>query len=880
MVHNAAIGALVRDLIKATAKTSSEAQLEQYKRAALRTLAESQSSRINQFHVYARLEGLVEKARILNNDPLADALHLRLTELSSRSDKWTPEVLSLLLQLSDRPVHNNKVEDLILLEPGPSFAPLTWSDIVADDPLDNQDSIWDNVDFAGDGSDEEEVLRTDISDSSAQTPDSSLLDDKRVEAQLGDLLRPKDDPALHLIVDAQFWRPKARVDSMEDPEAGKDHPPELLLTESQIIREVIFMLLGLPTTVFDLDANERLVVSAGLGIRHVSPASVIHLLGNFAKIGDQLRIVRRWIHRETLLTLEQTFQAAIETRLGDLDLSLNEIHAQFLKPRTETVPSLLQVYSEVYRRSQLMQQTADILMSLKPVRPFGVLECLYEKTCANQSIGNTDGYEYMAKLFFECFQAYIRPVKSWMETGQLRKNDQIMFIKENQDEVPLTSLWNDQYHLVREGNDDLYAPNFLHVAAMKIFNTGKSVHFLRHLGYEGRRPGMQAVADPIMTFENVCNPADLGTLSPFPELFNEAFDTFIASSYHSSASMLRAQLEAKCGLRRVLDALEYIYFFRNGALSTDIALKIFQRIDHGSARWNDNFALTEVFRKTFSAISCIDVDSLDVRSTRTIGRGKPHQARRSMGALEDLRVIYALPWPIANIVKIESLMIYEHIFVLLTQIRRAKYLLQMQKLPENRSLAMEKDLLLIYGLHHRLLWFADTVLTYVTDMVLLASTIDMRLKMMRAEDVDAMVAVHEAYISQLQSQCLFTKQHGPIRQAIMSLLDLTVLFSDIQASYTMQTTLSTSENMQTKQHIIADSDSDDDEIDHYQVGDAVANSVSDAGLSNTDRLKSMDDTFRKLHGYVTAAVQGISKAESGTCWEMLATSLAVGLACP
>jgi gamma-tubulin complex component 5 len=877
MAHTAAIGALVGDLIKAAVKTSSQAQLEQYKRAALRTLAESQSSRINQFDVHARLEGLVEKARILNNDPLADALHLRLTELSSRSDKWTPEALSLLLQLSDRPVRNNKVEDLVFLQPGPSSAPLTWSDIVADDPLDNQDSIWDNVDFAGDGSDEEEVLRTDLSDSSEHTPDSSLLDDERVEAKLGDLLRPKDESALHLLVDAQFWRPKARVNSTEDQEAGKDNPPELLLTEIQTMREVIFMLLGLPTTAFNFNANKRLVVSTGLRIRHVSPASIIHLLGNLAEIGDQLRIVRRWVRRETLLTLEQTFQAAIETRLGDLDLSLNEIQTRIQKPPPETVPSLLQLYSEVYRRSQFIQQTAGILMDLKPARPFGILECLYEKICANQSIGDTDGYEYMAKLFFECFQAYIRPVKSWMETGQLSKHDQVMFIRKKQDEVPLTSLWNDQYHLVREGNDNLYAPNFLHVAAMKIFNTGKSVHFLRHLGYEGRKPGMQTVVDPIMTFENVCNPADLGTLSPFPELFNKAFDTFIASSYHSSASMLRAQLEAECGLWRVLDALEYIYFFRNGALSTDIALKIFQRIDHRNARWNDNFALTEIFQETLSAVSCIDVDSLDVRSNRTVVRDKPHQARRSMGALEDLRVIYTLPWPIANIVKIESLMIYQHIFVLLTQLRRAKYLLQMQKLPKDGSPTMEKDLLLIYGLHHRLLWFTDTVLTYITDMVLLASTIDMRLKMMRAEDVDAMVAVHEAYISQLQSQCFFTKQHGPIRQAIMSLLDLTVLFSDIQASFAMQTTSRISENMQTRQRRIADSDSDDDGKDDYDAGETVANSVSGAELSNTERLKSMDDSFRKLHGYVTAAVQGISKAESGTCWEMLATSLAVGL---
>ena len=881
MAHTAAIGPLFEELVKATIKTSSEAQLEQYKRAALRTFAESQSGRINQFDIHARLDGLEEKARILNNDSLADALHLRLAELSSRSDQWTPEILSLLLQLSDRPVHNTKVEDLVLLEPDPSPATLTWSDIVAEDPLDNQDGIWDNVDLAGDGSDEDEVFKIDRSDDSEHTPDSSLLDSEIIEAKLEDLTWPDDDSGLREIVETQFWKPNAVTSSAKESEQGKDHAPKLLLTEVQAIREVIFMLLGLPTSTFTLNGNEKLLLSPRFWVRHLSQESITNLLQELAEIGDKLRIVRRWVERETAVPLEQTFQAAIESRLRDFHDNLNEIQANFLKPQLQFTPSFLQLYDEVYRSSRVIQQIHGILMDLKLTAecelPFGILECLFEKTCANQSIGDADGYESMAKLFFECFRTYLRPIQSWMETGQLSKHDRVMFVRKSPKDVPLSFMWQEQYHLIRRDKAKLHAPTFLHVAAMKIFNTGKSVNFLKHLGYEEDKSGRQSLSDYAMTFENVCQPAGLGMLSPFPELFDMAFDTWIASKHRSSSLMLRKQLESECGLQKSLDALEFIYFFRNGALSLNIALKIFERIDHGNCRWNDNFVLTELFQETFSATACIDLDSLDVRSNATAVHDNLLRARRSMGALEDLRVTYMLPWPIANIIKTESLEIYQHIFVLLIQLQRAKYLLQMQKLPKNISPAVEKYLLLMYSLHHRLLWFTDTVLTYVTDMVLLASTIDMRLKMMSAEDVDAMIAVHEAYISQVQDRCFFTKQHGPIRQAITSLLDLTVLFSDIQASFVTQIYSGRPEYHRTRESKFADLDSEDDEDNAHDAGKMGVNSVSNTELPNIDRLKSMSDTFRKLHGFVAAVVQGVSKADSAPCWEMLANSLAVGL---
>ena len=51
-----------------------------------------------------------------NEDPLADALGERLDKLTALQVKWTPEILHLLLELSDQPVSKSKLERLHFLK--------------------------------------------------------------------------------------------------------------------------------------------------------------------------------------------------------------------------------------------------------------------------------------------------------------------------------------------------------------------------------------------------------------------------------------------------------------------------------------------------------------------------------------------------------------------------------------------------------------------------------------------------------------------------------------------------------------------------------------------------------------------------------------------
>lgn len=878
MAHNLHIAILVEELVLTTNKNLSASEVDEYKRSTLATLSNASSGRINQFEISTRLGGLQEKARILNNEPLANALHDRLQELSTTTNQWIPEVLSLLLHLSDRPVHKARIEDLQLLQPLRPPAPLSWSDIIADDPLDDSDNIWKNIDFTADESDEDEFSELDDAEDTDTSLHASPIEWKDPKVELEDLIVPINDSVLHRIESAQFWRKDGTEATNID---GKG--PELLLTEVQAVREVIFMIQGLPTSMFIPNIIEAIAISEGVSIRHVSQNSLTALLEAFANIGTKVRNVRQWTGRKPEIPLEQTFGASLSFQLAMLDRKLSEIELSVLDSRTGSVPTLLYLHEAVSGSTRLIQQLDDVLRDLSGIPnselPFRMLESLFDRTCASQRVGDAEGYEFMADLFFECLRTYIRPIRLWMEKGQLSGHDSVMFIRKNVVNVPLESLWRNQYELVRRPDGNLNAPMFLHLASTKIFNTGKSVDFLRHMGFQGGEFGRQSPDRPEMTFQTVCQPADLGLLSPFPELFDMAFRSWVVSKHHESSSTLREQLESRCGLQGCLDALEFIYFCRNGALSSNAANAVFEWIDGGSHRWRDNFVLTELFRSAYRTIPCIELDRLEMHVDAASAQNSWRCARRSMGVLEDLRISYRLPWAVANIIRKDSFQIYQRVFVLILQIYRAKYLLQGQSC---LSTAVDNMYLLSRHVHLRLLWFVNVMLTYITQMVVLATATGMRTEMRLAADADGMIEVHEAYITKLESRCFLTKSHRPIRQALLSLLDLTVLFANLRTS-SRKTTGSTANDRpvisrrKTNHDALPvsneslDSDSNDDSDSEASVGSEPCTEPS-----SLDRLRHISDTYSKLHSFITVAVQGVSKADSASCYEMLASSLAAG----
>lgn len=841
----------------------------------------------------AQLAGLEEKFRVLNNDELADALQVRLQELAPKSDRWTPEVLSLLLQLSDQPAKRTKIEDLDLLKPEPLPSPLTWPQIIAEDPFDNKDGTWDIPDFAADGSDEDEDI---VSSETTPAPPATNLQTEVDGAGNVDLLvTPPDSFALEDIVRAQFWRSTKGLHTPKNPSDSHVEPSSsMVLTETQAIREVIFMLLGLPTSIFVPNQRGGLTISTSCEIKYLSQDSLRQLLQGFISLRDELLIIRKWLTRQESVPLLQTLQSALALRVRNVDNEFSMIQGRINNLSKPFTASLLSLSDETNHITRSVQQVAQLLAQTAPYSqdhvPFRILELLHSASCISHSIGDVESYKFMATLFFDCFNTYLKPVMHWMRFGEVSRANHGFFVRVNEEQVAPSLVWQKQHHLVQDESRYLHAPRFLDIAAKKIFTTGKSVNFLRMLGEDIGDISDRCTIDPQLNYRNVCGQDELSGLSPFSELFGVALETWIGNQHSSSSHTLRLRLESQCGLRKSLDALEFIYFSRNGALASNIMRTIFDRMDRGIEAWNDGFLLTELFQSIFKAISCIEVGRLAVRPPHNCHEDI-QSSRRSMKVLETIRVWYALPWPVANIIKQESIFVYQRIFVLIMQTHRAKHMLERErlitsKMPNSESEHRESHL--VFTLRHRLLWFSNTLLVYLTDMVLATASANMRANVTAAEDVDGMIAVHEAYVSKLEQQCLIDERLKQIHQAMISILDLVILFSDARASYTGKSNLDHTNRLviptpnrqrmsiKRDRRVEAGSDSSDDEA---QANDDIADLsyIRFEDISYTQRLLNMHARFTELLNFVIAGLHGIHRSGGEPCWEVLAEILVTGI---
>ena len=861
-------------------------------RHALNTLKTTVSVRTNQFEISERLEGLAEKFRVLNNDELAHALQVRLQELGTTPSKRTPEILSLFLQLSDNPAQNSRIEDLDRVERPSTSAPLTWADVFAEDPLDNHEGIWDTIDYADQSSEDGVITPELVSRSDDKGSVGSQEEDELIHLQ-DVIIPPADFALLDAVTKAQFWK--------EDYNANEAHgdndtqvygQPVTYITETQVIREALFMLLGLPSTVYSSNVHGYFVASTKYCIRHASMNALQHILKSFASLGDQLKLIRAYVRGAETVSLVQSFQAILAMRLRDVDGLLTKIQSRIINPSKGETVTLLSALMEIQVAALPLCKIAETVVVTcqeQKGNPFIILEELYDIIVSSEAIGDMNTYQFAAKVFFYCFNVYLKPIRAWMETGKLDKNEHTIFVKKEPHVLPLASLWTDQYVLSYDHQGHLHAPRFLHLAAKKIFTTGKSVIFLERLGQASGYKQGAATSETPLNYSTVCPPSTQG-LCPFADLFAMALNEWITNKHHSSSMRLREVLGGYCGLWNSLDALESIYFSPDGAIRSQIASSIFRRIDEGRETWNDRFILTGIFRERLSNFDCVDIQRLAIRSAPE-SRSSELCNQRSIKALSNVLISYTLPWAVANTIKAESLTTYQRVSVLLLQVERAQQLLYQGLLPRRGApSAMDDESIhrLIFSLRHRLLWFVNTLQTYLTTIVLPKSSADMRQRMRKAEDLDEMIDVHQNYILHLEDQTLLSERLASTHQAIISLLDLTVLFSDISASYAAKTAAntrpdtsrrkgSTSQTLRSQQRNSGGASSSED-TDAEEIGGKSQEQHARArDMSHLPRMRKLSTTFTQLLGFVQAGLHEAIRTGKEPCWEILVDGLALGL---
>lgn len=840
---------------------------------ALRNVKAQQYVRTNQFEVESRLNGLIEKFQVLNRDDLADALQARLTELSNIRNKWTPEILHLLLELSDRPVEKTELEDLYQLEQHVTTTPeLTWADIIADDPLTDEE-LWRDVSFSPGSSEDEIVLVSSPSRRTKRSPQKPISD-QHDQPNLKAAIVPIDIGQLDVMKCSQFWR--------------STHPQECIdvrlgmgstVSEIQVTRECILMLRGLPTILFMIKGS-KVSFSGRYQLPDIQPSTFEHAMSSFARIGSQLLHLRLWLKKSRKEVLLQAFQASLGSRIRQYDKKLTEIESRLVAPDRPVTVSILSILEDVKALARPLLRLEEIVRMLSDSdRSFLYLELLYETICNTQAVGQFDLFEPMKGIFFEDLEVYLKPVRLWMEQGELIGSDSSFFIARSDDEN-LAHSWHG-YYFCRTGDDDrILAPSFLHPAGRSILNAGKSIVFLRKIGYTGNL--VNSTNEPRLDKSTPSGNIDEFNMIAFSEAFSASFDSWIRSKYGPASSILTQRLRRDCGLERYLDSLALIYLSRDGVLFQEFADQVFQRLDrwlgawNTSCRtaWNDCFLLTELIQRVFA--SHMDAKGLSI----TINPVKFN--RQSVKPLSSIEIGINIPWPISEIIPYVSLQLYRRVFTLLLQIYRAKYLLR-QENAMIRHFGSDKTTV---SLKQRLTWFVDNLQTYVLEVVLLPAMDRLRRHTAQAEDLDALLQAHESFTDKIQTQCLLTKNVKPIHESLISVLDLAVQYSNTRTRHLYSLDITSILKERTKhrkgpeaRHTPKHQQQHDSDSNESSEGpDTTDDEANDDGpetrsSSYQDQLATMSRTFTDLCNFTVAGLRGISRTAGETCWEILAERL-------
>ncbi|KAK5161613.1 hypothetical protein LTR04_004048 [Oleoguttula sp. CCFEE 6159] len=885
MPHAFKGNALVDELVTTITGYTAEYHVRRFKQCkdvASKALTNHHRSRVNPFEVTNVLDGLVEKFVILNNDPLADALRLRLDELSNVATKWTPEILSLFLHLSDRPAEESRLEDLAPLKSPEPPPRLTWAELSRDGPS-VEKSLWANVDFAAGSSDGDESLRSEDSLEKAEDIRPPSVGDDGLATAAESCIGAVNLLVLEPLQTVQSWN----VDTnMSELHARPKHH----ITELQVVRELLFMLSGLPTSLFRFDsASGSLEPREHFVLEHIEPPTLHRVLQACGSIGSKLNSLRLWTRKTHTTPLLQSFQAAVLECTNDFNRILSSVQQRFLEPAEAVTISLQGIYTEVEQLVQPLLQLSELVAQTSApseAHQFHHLELLYDRIGIAQMTGETLHFAYLANVFFKCLQAYLRPITRWMELGELGFDADFFFVSIAETQNDRESLWHDRYNLRHTPRGDLYAPQFIHVSAQMIFNTGKSVVFLKEFGTYTPETLAKAAQIPL-DFQNVCGDQATMHLLPFSELFDRALDLWIRSKHRYSSSTLLRRLSNDCGLWRALDALEYIYLSRDGSLFQVFADSVNERIEKGKRGWNDRFLLTALAQHTLGKQQCVDADGIAVRDT--LGEtGDLEWMLQNVNVLAGVRVDYKLPWSIKNIVRQPSLLIHQDILTLLLQIHRVKKALQrLHKMYAfaNKTYKHSRETERSFAVSYRLLRMTNIFHSHLTENVINTSTAEMRKKMAAADDVDAMASVHREFASRLERAVFLTPNLKPIYGAVISLLNLCLDFTHAWTEYEHTVLEATALPALDSHDQPASrpkprrrcarrnsvSSSEDDEDSNERPPTSSNRGTHDVPIAK--RLNDVQEQYDDLLSFLTAALRGMSRVGGEPTWEMLAERL-------
>uniref|UniRef100_A0A3P8VCE4 Gamma-tubulin complex component n=1 Tax=Cynoglossus semilaevis TaxID=244447 RepID=A0A3P8VCE4_CYNSE len=165
----------------------------------------------------------------------------------------------------------------------------------------------------------------------------------------------------------------------------------------------------------------------------------------------------------------------------------------------------------------------------------------------------------------------------------------------------------------------------------------------------------------------------------------------------------------------------------------------------------------------------------------------PSRKKHPVNNLEVLTLSYKVPWPVDIVISTECQKIYNQVFLLLLQIKWAKYSLDTLRFSGTRTISLHsslKERRVSQQIHRmcllrvKLMHFVNSLHNYIMTRILHSTGLEFQHQVQEAKDLDQLIKIHYRYLATIHDRCLLREKVSFVKEAIMKVLNLVLIFSD------------------------------------------------------------------------------------------------------
>ncbi|XP_036788441.2 gamma-tubulin complex component 5 isoform X4 [Manis pentadactyla] len=641
----------------------------------------------------------------------------------------------------------------------------------------------------------------------------------------------------------------------------------VFVTETQVIRETLWLLSGVKKLFIFQLIDGKVTVRNNIIVTHLTHRCLRSVLEQIAAYGQVVFQLQEFIDEvmghscESMLPGNgsvpkklteapfRTYQAfmwalykyfiSFKEELTDIERCIinNETTVTLaivvgkLSPRLAQLKVLHKVFSTGV--AEVPPDTRNV------VRASHLLNTLYKAILEYDNVGEASEQtvSLLFSLWVETVRPYLQTVDEWIAHGQLYDCAREFIIQRNKN-VPVNhrDFWYATYTLYSVSekieNEEKMSDNasassgsdqgpygrqhtmvsFLKPVLKQIIMAGKSMQLLKNLQ-----------CSESTTCQTTARDAERKSLYT---LFLESVQSRLRHGEDSTTQVLTEQQATKENLIKMqsiaerhleLDDIHDPLLAINFARLVEYlqAMRNFFLMEGGDTMYD---FYTSIFDKIREKEAWQNVSFLNVQLQEAVGQRYPEDSSRlsisfenidtakkklPVHTLDGLTLSYKVPWPVDIVISLECQKIYNQVFLLLLQIKWAKYSLDVllfgelastAKKPQlKEGLLCEQDTAAQFGpqkepvrqqihrmflLRVKLMHFVNSLHNYIMTRILHSTGLEFQHQVEEAKDLDQLIKIHYRYLSTIHDRCLLREKVSFVKEAIMKVLNLALMFAD------------------------------------------------------------------------------------------------------